>query len=723
MILLFTGFARATAQRVSVSGHVDDARARAPVAAANVFILGGLDGALTDSTGRFSFSTTRRPPYILVVKRIGYRDAQRIVSDSLERDIAIPIGSEAQTIAPVSVQAGRYAAADEPGAVLTPLEIVTIPGTAADVNRAIQTLPGVQQVDEGTGLFVRGGDYTETRVYLNGGRLLNPAQLQNSSGTFVGTLDPFLLDAVYFTSGGFGARYGDALSAIVDLHTQRRPEIPTATFSAGLAAIGVNAATPGPNGTGIRVVADENNLSPVVWLNGSPRQFSIAPRGGDRTVSAFWDYRPSAKLSLFATDQTTRVGTLTETPSVVDTFSTSARDRAVVVAWSDVFGRFAPQVTLSSSTNDRTDDYGSFRLASPSRLSLANALVGIALTDGVTFTSGVEGGALHSEISGSIPATSSDQRADARVRLYQHAGTSRSLSGFQELDARLGERTRVTSGYRLDHWNTNGQTTVDPRVNAAYKITNSLTATAAWGVYRQSVDPTLQVLRADTTDALPSMRATHLIGGLQLGEGTSLIRVEGYLKKYSNLAAPDRDYLTIGNGGGDARGVDVMARGTIPGGISTRVVYSYVHSVRTDPSTGIISPAPADVTHGLTLIGTRPIAGLVTLGATFRYATGRPFTPVVGATRASRDSVWTPLYGAPGSDRLPAYARLDLSASLFRVVRPGFQVVGYTALTNVLDRANTYTRRYSPDYSTFHNVTSVFNRSIYFGGVLTLTKS
>ena len=67
------------------------------------------------------------------------------------------------------VQAGQYTASEERGATLTPLEVVTTPGTAADVNRAIQSLPGVQAGDEGTALFVRGGDFTGSRVFLNGG--------------------------------------------------------------------------------------------------------------------------------------------------------------------------------------------------------------------------------------------------------------------------------------------------------------------------------------------------------------------------------------------------------------------------------------------------------------------------------------------------------------------------------------------------------------------------
>jgi hypothetical protein len=161
-----------------------------------------------------------QPRYLVAVRRTGYREVRQLIADSSRARISLILErTEAQPISAVMVEAGRFVAADEPGATLSPIEIVTIPGTAGDINRAIQTLPGTQQVDEGTGLFVRGGDFTETRVFLNEALLLNPAQLQSPAGTFVGTFDPFLMDAVYFTSGGFGARYGDALSAIVALRT------------------------------------------------------------------------------------------------------------------------------------------------------------------------------------------------------------------------------------------------------------------------------------------------------------------------------------------------------------------------------------------------------------------------------------------------------------------------------------------------------------------------
>ena len=94
---------------------------------------------------------------------------------------------------------------------------------------------------------------------------------------------------------------------------------------------------------------------------------------------------------------------------------------------------------------------------------------------------------------------------------------------------------------------------------------------------------------------------------------------------------------------------------------------------------------------------------------------------MLSAVRDAGDDAWTPVYAAPGSDRLPAYARLDLSASIIRVVTTNVQVVGYAALMNAFDRANVFTRQYTADYSSRHDVASIFNRSLYFGGVLTLT--
>jgi hypothetical protein len=103
----------------------------------------------------------------------------------------------------------------------------------------------------------------------------------------------------------------------------------------------------------------------------------------------------------------------------------------------------------------------------------------------------------------------------------------------------------------------------------------------------------------------------------------------------------------------------------------------------------------------------------------YRHATGRPYTPVLGAIHDSARDVWIPTYGPPMSDRLPAYHRVDISASWFRQLGPSLQGVVFWSLSNALDRENVHAYRYSADYETRIPRRSLFNRAHYFGASIT----
>jgi hypothetical protein len=76
--------------------------------------------------------------------------------------------------------------------------------------------------------------------------------------------------------------------------------------------------------------------------------------------------------------------------------------------------------------------------------------------------------------------------------------------------------------------------------------------------------------------------------------------------------------------------------------------------------------------------------------------------------------------GPVGSERLPAYHRLDLQVSYFWPFNRQQNVVVYAAINNVLDRANAVDVTYSPDYAERRYRTTDFRRSVYFGLTLTL---
>ena len=86
-----------------------------------------------------------------------------------------------------------------------------------DIIRIIQLLPGVEaRNDFSTGLNVRGGESDQNLILIDGFPIYNPFHLGGLFSTFI---DPMVHDVTLMT-GGFPARYGGRLSAVLDVHSQ-----------------------------------------------------------------------------------------------------------------------------------------------------------------------------------------------------------------------------------------------------------------------------------------------------------------------------------------------------------------------------------------------------------------------------------------------------------------------------------------------------------------------
>jgi hypothetical protein len=168
---------------------------------------------------------------------------------------------------------------------------------------------------------------------------------------------------------------------------------------------------------------------------------------------------------------------------------------------------------------------------------------------------------------------------------------------------------------------------------------------------------------------------------------------------------------------GRARGVDLFFKGSLPGGISSRTTFSALSARRTDPNTGVLARAPFDITTSAATILEKVFGGVRTAVA-WRQATGRAFTDVIGADYDVAEDRYTPRFGTPFGQRLPAFQRLDLSASWYRALTPHWRSVLFVSVNNILDRTNVQTMTWSEDYSRRIPVRSIFNRSVYFGGTL-----
>ena len=201
------------APQVLVKGVVRDASG-AGVPNASLYLRDTDVFAVSGTDGHFELTTTATGDATLVVVHAGFRALERRITlraEPVTLDVVLEVENHAD-----QVEVAVGVAPPEPAAAqkLATLDIYRTPGTDADPMRAVQMLPGVAKIDEGAGLFVRGGDVSETATYLDHALLFHPYQYETPTGGFFGTVPPYLISGLSLSTGAFPARYGDALSGI-----------------------------------------------------------------------------------------------------------------------------------------------------------------------------------------------------------------------------------------------------------------------------------------------------------------------------------------------------------------------------------------------------------------------------------------------------------------------------------------------------------------------------
>jgi vitamin B12 transporter len=107
-----------------------------------------------------------------------------------------------------------------------------------------------------------------------------------------------------------------------------------------------------------------------------------------------------------------------------------------------------------------------------------------------------------------------------------------------------------------------------------------------------------------------------------------------------------------------------------------------------------------DITNNLTLVLNASLTKNFSAGISFRYATGKPYTPAREQYHQAR---------------VPAYEKLDLSLSYLYSFFENNMTVFYLGISNLDGRINIFDYRYSLNYQRRDAVESSFGRSVYFG--------
>lgn len=216
--LLLAGTLHAGAQTVTVSGRVTDGQTGKPLTNAHVRV--DRHRQITDSQGAFALQLSARESTCEVdISYVGYVPQKFVVSTLRDTVIFVSL-KPGYHLPDVQVYAPRHDFGVEHvqmSAMELPMtQVRSLPALfgETDVMKALQRLPGVQEAGDGkAGIHVRGGNYDENLITVDGATLYNAEHLDG----FVSALNADMVDNVLFYKGAFPARYGSRLSSMVDV--------------------------------------------------------------------------------------------------------------------------------------------------------------------------------------------------------------------------------------------------------------------------------------------------------------------------------------------------------------------------------------------------------------------------------------------------------------------------------------------------------------------------
>src|ERR1700690_664716 len=146
LFLLFLLLSIMTNAQVKITGKITDNHNKA-LPGISVSIQNSYDGATSDSSGNYSFTTSEKGTQILQASSEGYKSfEQNININGTPLNINISLKEEITELKAVVITAGTFEASDQKRAsALNPIDIVTTASANGDITNAIKTLPGTQQ--------------------------------------------------------------------------------------------------------------------------------------------------------------------------------------------------------------------------------------------------------------------------------------------------------------------------------------------------------------------------------------------------------------------------------------------------------------------------------------------------------------------------------------------------------------------------------------------------
>lgn len=334
IILAFVASALAAFGGVKISGLITDEE-NAPLEFVTVKVAGTATGTTSGLDGRYSFTAPDADTLRIVFSCIGYEEVRRrLIDPSGEVTLNVKMNPASYALGGIEVtdfqrQQGGIQRIDGASMKLTP------DVSGGSVESIITTQAGVGSNNEMSNQYsVRGGSYDENSVYINGIEVYRPQLVSSGQQEGMSIINPDMVGAIGFSTGGFSAQYGDKMSSVLDI-VYREPEAFEGSVSASLMGATASIGSASKRFNQLHGIRYKQNSS---LLGSLDEKGEYAPKFFDYQTSMNLTVNPKWKISLLGNitlnnykfiphNRTTKFGTSTDAKEFTVYFDGQERDR------------------------------------------------------------------------------------------------------------------------------------------------------------------------------------------------------------------------------------------------------------------------------------------------------------------------------------------------------------------------------------------------------------
>ena len=627
LILVFFVMALFSDAQITVSGKVNFKNKG--IKDVSVTLKDTYDGATTDEKGNYSFETSEKGPQILSFSNPKFVDIEKkIVVGNENLTVNSDLKEQISEIDAVVISAGSIEASDRKRAtaLLTPIDIYTTAGANGQVSSALETLPGVQKIGETEGLFVRGGTGDETKFFMDGNLVNNFFGNSIPGIKSMDRLNTSLFKGNVFSSGGYSAVYGQALSSVLILESIDFPE--QNSIDLGISPLFVTAGFQNVNeekSKSFGIFGSYSNLGLMTKLIKFSNDFSKAPESFGTNFNFRIKNKSGGILKYYGSFDTNTIGLQSESlePNIdFDNTSLKGKNTFHNLSFRQKFGEYVLNLGSSYTFNSNLIDLSNtFQNAEMNTNS-------INIKGNYFNAKGVLERKINkiSAIRGGIEFNQAHQKTEVALTQFPYESNDQITSLFAETDlgfsnhlsAKVGLRSEYSS--ELNRWN------VAPRLAMAYRLSKNWTTSLAYGIFYQNPEQ-----KYFGSNPLDYQKAEHYIFQVQKSEEGRSFRLEAFYKNYRDLIKTkfldDRPIAINNNGDGFAKGFEVFWRDkkTIKD-IDYWVSYSYLDSKRNFQNYDQSLFPNFAAKHTLSVVAKKFVTDWKTgFNLSYTYASGRPF--------------------------------------------------------------------------------------------------